>query len=129
MRELKVLVAEDYQSARNGTVEIIHCTRKVSGVLEASDGRVALELLLQHDPAIAFIDTNMPFLAGYEVIKEYRRQKPEGQTIFVMMSCFPEQYEAVASSLNVYFMKKPYDINDLRERITRIAERISRQGE
>jgi YesN/AraC family two-component response regulator len=129
MRELKVLVAEDYASARNGTVEIIQCTRKVSGVLEASDGRVALEILLQQDPAIAFIDTNMPFLAGYEVIKEYRRQKPEGQTVFVMMSCFPEHYEAVASSLNVYFMKKPYDINELRDRITRIAERIARQGE
>jgi YesN/AraC family two-component response regulator len=127
MREITVLVAEDYQSARNGTIEIITRTKIASRVFEASDGEKALEVLLQHDPAITLIDTNMPFLAGYEVIKEYRRQKPEGQTVFVMMSCFPEHYEAVASSLNVYFMKKPYDINELRERITRIAERITRQ--
>jgi YesN/AraC family two-component response regulator len=126
MGRLKVLVAEECQSVRTAAIEVLLGTKLVSSVLEANNGNKALELLLQHDPEITLIDTNLHLLTGCQVIKSYRYQKPEGKTVFVMTSGFPECYENVANSLGVYFLKKPYDISEIREKMTRIAERISR---
>jgi DNA-binding response OmpR family regulator len=123
---ITVLVAEDYQSTRMVTVEIVRRISCVSVVIEAGDGNEALEALLEHNPAITLLDTQMPFLAGYEVVREYRIRNPKGKTTFVMMSCFPEHYENVAKGLGAYFIKKPYDINVLRDRIISLAERIAR---
>lgn len=70
MKEMKILVADDEQSARE---LIIHYLNQISYnaiTFEAADGKTALELLAKEKPDILFLDVKMPELNGIEVLKQ-----------------------------------------------------------
>jgi len=128
MPVLRVLVAEDYESSRESTIEVIRGALSAASVIEAATGAAALEALLQSVPEIAVLDFNMPLINGADVIIHYRKQRPEARTCFLLYSCVHTNSEH-ADRIGVPFLSKPFDINDLRAYMRRFVEQILQHAE
>jgi len=111
MKEMKILIADDEQSARELIVYYLSQTSYSPIVFHASDGRTALELLAKEKPDILFLDVKMPELDGIEVLKQ-RDASPLPAIIFT--TAFDEfalpafDYEATDYLLKP-FGKKRFD--------------------
>jgi len=70
MKEMKILVADDEQSARELILYYLGQTSKPPIIFQAADGRTALELLTKEKPDLLFLDVKMPELNGIEVLKQ-----------------------------------------------------------
>jgi putative two-component system response regulator len=70
-----VLIADDSKVFRA-------CERELMldygfGVFEAENGRQALELAIQHQPDLLFLDALMPALSGFEVLTKLHERLPD----------------------------------------------------
>jgi DNA-binding LytR/AlgR family response regulator len=81
MKEMKILIADDEQSARELILYYLSQTSYSPIVFHAADGRTALELLAKEKPDILFLDVKMPELDGIEVLKQ-RNASPLPAIIF-----------------------------------------------
>jgi two-component system LytT family response regulator len=70
MKEMKILIADDEQSARELIVYYLSQTSYNPIIFHTTDGRTALELLAKEKPDILFLDVKMPELNGIEVLKQ-----------------------------------------------------------
>jgi two-component system response regulator AtoC len=52
-------------------------------VMQATDGKQALEMIGQQTPQMAFLDIEMPGMKGMEVLKELRRQEKEFPVVMI----------------------------------------------
>jgi two-component system NarL family response regulator len=78
---IRVLIADDHVTVREGLVAIINRQPDMRVVGEASDGREAAELWRQHQPDVALLDLRMPVLDGVGAIDEIRRQNALARVI------------------------------------------------
>jgi DNA-binding NtrC family response regulator len=111
MSKANILVVEDQDSIRHFVVKALedegHAVRGVGSVREA---RAALE---REMPDLAFLDLKLPDGSGMELLREMKRIQPE--MVVVLMTAFGELETAVeAMSAGAYwFMKKPFEQEEL----------------
>jgi DNA-binding NtrC family response regulator len=111
MSKANILVVEDQDSIRHFVVKALedegHAVRGVGSVREA---RAALE---REMPDLAFLDLKLPDGSGMELLREMKRVQPE--MVVVLMTAFGELETAVeAMSAGAYwFMKKPFEQEEL----------------
>lgn len=67
-----VLLAEDNDFIRN--MYQLKLSKADLEVIEASDGKMALEQINQHKPDIVLLDLMMPNVGGIEVLKSLKKQ-------------------------------------------------------
>jgi DNA-binding NarL/FixJ family response regulator len=80
-----VLLADDHTLVRAGLRALLEGLPEVSTVLEASDGRAALETIAAHHPAVVLMDIAMPGLNGLEATALISRDHPGTRTIVLSM--------------------------------------------
>jgi len=85
---IQVFVAEDHPLYRQGLVDFIRGQGELDLVGEASDGREALERILELKPDIALIDLDLPELDGMGILKQLRAEEAESRV--VMLSAFTD---------------------------------------
>ena len=62
---MRILIAEDEQRTRQGLVRVLQSLRdEYEIVAQASNGKAALEMILEQKPDVVFIDIKMPFMDG-----------------------------------------------------------------
>jgi DNA-binding response OmpR family regulator len=88
---MKVLVAEDEKDIRRLVVFTLQ--RAGYEIVEASDGREALQLAIEHLPQLILLDVMMPFMSGYEVCKKLRTVPELKDTPIVLLSAKAQNYE------------------------------------
>ncbi|MGB0498685.1 MAG: response regulator [Rubricella sp.] len=77
-----ILAVDDTRALRNMLVD---CLRGAGhDVIEAADGREALERLREHRPDIVITDLNMPVMDGLDFIEEARKG-PEGRSLPMLL--------------------------------------------
>jgi DNA-binding response OmpR family regulator len=102
----KVLVADDNASLRalmRATLDTGHLH-----VLEAADGRQALELALSQRPELVFLDWTMPELSGVEVCRRLRADPATQGVQIVMLTARSQEFDrraASAAGVDHYFTK------------------------
>jgi DNA-binding response OmpR family regulator len=73
----------------------------------AEDGQRGLELLDRTNPVLVILDTHMPRLSGFDVLRELRRR---GQRVPILMVSSEDQASLMAQALNdgaSSFLRKP----------------------
>jgi DNA-binding NarL/FixJ family response regulator len=80
-----VLLADDHTLVRAGLRALLEGLPEVSAVLEASDGREALETIAAQRPAVVLMDIAMPGLNGLEAAAIVSRDHPATRTIVLSM--------------------------------------------
>ncbi|MFM7083946.1 MAG: response regulator [Hyphomicrobium sp.] len=118
----RVLIVEDEDVVRSFAVRAL--TRQGYEVLEASDGREALDILAQQqdDIDIVVTDVVMPEMDGPTMFRELSRSNPSIKVIFI--SGYPnEAFRETLGSENVAFLPKPFSLPEL---AAMVKEQLSR---
>lgn len=80
----EVLIADDHALIRNGLCQILE-NKSDFKILEADNGKDALEIIRKQDPDTAVLDIDMPNMSGFEVAKKVRNESIKIDIIFLTM--------------------------------------------
>ena len=109
-----VLVAEDSRDTRIMLKRAFEL--KGYRVLEAEDGKQALEIAKKQRPSLIVIDLNMPVLDGLETVKKFRKQEANGDHVPIVAITAYDVYgmeqAALETGCNTY-LSKPLDLEEL----------------
>jgi two-component system alkaline phosphatase synthesis response regulator PhoP len=117
----KVLLVEDEENLR----EIIRLNLEMEGVqvIEAADGSGGLRTVMQQELDLVILDVMLPFVNGLDVCAQIKQVKP--QLPVLMISARGESRDRVAglrAGADDY-LAKPFDLEELVIRVTRLLER------
>lgn len=127
-REISILYVEDEELIRN---EIFNILSMLCEKVEcAVDGRDGLEKFRNGVFDLVITDINMPYMNGFEMLKEIKALKPETPAIIVS-AYSQEEYFLQASKIDVIndYLFKPVKITDLMERINKHTAKIEEKRE
>ncbi|MCF6150403.1 MAG: response regulator [Candidatus Kuenenia sp.] len=105
---MKVVIADDSMTIRSITRDYFEKMGvPKQNIYEASNGKTALELVINEKPDILLLDMVMPEMAGMEVLEELNRRSVP--TVVGVVSSFGTKYYVEkAKSLGVqFFIDKP----------------------
>lgn len=105
-KDITIVVADDHPMLLKGLYEEL-TINQYNVVGQANNGLQALELILKEKPKLAFLDIDMPFLTGLEVIKTAKEKQID--TKFIILSFHKEaDYVAQAKQLQIkgYLLKE-----------------------
>lgn len=116
-KDLKVLVVEDIEDARL----FMRLELEALGfiVLEAGDGRKAVEIALREIPDVVLMDLTLPLMDGFSAAKLIRKSSKLQDVQIIAITGHQEtdfRSVAKASGFDAY-VTKPIDINWLKELI------------
>jgi two-component system response regulator NreC len=77
MKKLRVLLAENHETVREGLKMIIDREPDMEIVGEAADGREAIERALDLEPNVIVMDISMPGLNGLKATRNLKAARPE----------------------------------------------------
>jgi DNA-binding NarL/FixJ family response regulator len=92
---IRVLLADDHEIVRDGLKRILGAAGDLQVAGEAANGDQALALVKGNDYDVALLDMSMPGLAGIDLIKRLRIEKPKLR-ILVLSMHGEQQYAARA---------------------------------
>lgn len=101
-----ILIADDNEDLRNMMRQLLesHGYR----VLEAADGRQAVETALRERPALIIMDLGMPDMDGLSAVAEIRQHVPAPETEVLIISAYDRleyRTEAVAAGCSGFITK------------------------
>ncbi len=110
---VKALVADDNEMNRDLLQQILEDAG--IQVLVASNGKEAVDLALQHDPDIIFLDMRMPILDGIGALMTLKNKSPNhsSKMIAITASVFEHQRARIESAGFDDFISKPFQIDTL----------------
>jgi two-component system response regulator LytT len=126
MADLRALVVDDEQLAREELCFQLEQAGGVAIVGQASDGVKALQLAGEIKPDVVFLDIQMPGLTGFEVARRLLLVDTPPHVVFV--TAF-DQYAVDAFSVNaVDYVLKPVDAGRLEQTLDRVRQRATPQA-
>ncbi|OGX17327.1 MAG: hypothetical protein A3K83_01290 [Omnitrophica WOR_2 bacterium RBG_13_44_8b] len=122
----KILIVDDDPEFRSELKDYLEDYQ----VMEASDGRGALELLSRaNEIGVVILDVSMPGVSGTEILKEIKKTDPGlGIIILTGHSSKDVAIEALKGHADDY-IEKPPDIPRIKESIERLLEKKDGTGE
>jgi two-component system phosphate regulon response regulator PhoB len=119
-----VLVVDDEPVLRAIMREILN--EEGYTVIEATDGRVMLEILARERPDLVLMDVMMPGVDGREAYRQLR-SRPEHRDVPVVMMSAAVQPDGLDPSI-AGFMAKPFDLNQLVDLVVHLIGRPHTTG-
>jgi two-component system LytT family response regulator/two-component system response regulator LytT len=125
---MSAIIADDEQLAREELKFLLDQIGDVEVVAVAANGIEALDAIERLDPALAFLDVQMPGLDGLSVVRRLREQNIEPP--HVIFSTAYDQFAVEAFRLEAMdYLLKPVERERLEETISRarrlVADRIT----
>ncbi len=77
MNEIRIVIAEDHETVREGIKMLIEAQEDMQIVGEAGDGREAIKLAQELTPDVLLMDVSMPELNGLVATAKLKRVMPE----------------------------------------------------
>jgi DNA-binding response OmpR family regulator len=112
-----VLVADDEEDIL--VLVSFRLDRAGCDVVTATNGREALDLILERRPDIAVLDVRMPKLTGIEVVRQVRATSTVSDTPVILLSAGVQE-ESISQGLEAganEYMKKPFSPDELAARV------------
>jgi DNA-binding NarL/FixJ family response regulator len=81
MTPKRVLVADDLESVQSAVSDLLRGSYDVVGMI--SDGKVALDGILELEPDLAVLDISMPGMTGIEVARELKNRANKTKIVFL----------------------------------------------
>jgi len=122
---VRILLADDHAVVRRGLRALLEARQDFEVCAEASNGREAVELALQHKPDVAVLDISLTLVNGIEVTRQIRKEMPETEVmIFTLHDNEAEIRDVLHAGARGYVLKSEAD-----EQIVRAVESLSRHHE
>ncbi len=106
----RILLAEDHPDSRDALRALLEAFG--FDVLEAVNGRQAVEVALKERPSLILMDVMMPEMDGYEAIRALRQAARTRTTPIIAVTATDGEDEALQAGANDY-VRKPVDIRKL----------------
>ncbi|MBF0517369.1 MAG: response regulator [Nitrospirae bacterium] len=118
----KVLLVEDDEMTRTQLAKFIQKDR--FDVIQADNGRTAIELFRAEKPDIVLTDMKMPGMDGMELVNTIKRLSPD--TDVILFTAFGQTDTAVMALREgvLDYLKKPIDLDALSSSLGRARERV-----
>lgn len=117
-----VLVVDDVSDGRF----LLRCSLELAGfkVLEAADGKQALELVNRERLDVVVLDICMPGMSGYDVCREIKASPATAKLPVIMMSALPDRHSVAQGFAvgGVDYLAKPFRGDELCARVAVHAE-------
>ncbi len=118
---MKILIADDSRVMR----QIVTRTLRQAGfgdhdLVEAADGREALDKATAEHPELVISDWNMPEMTGVEVLRALRSAGNQVPFGFVTSECTPEMQSAAQAAGALFFIIKPFTADGFRDALAPI---------
>lgn len=130
MKKRKILIIEDNFDIREGTAEILELTGAYE-VLTAPDGRVGIDMAINHLPELILCDIMMPELDGYGVLYMLGKNESTMNIPFIFLTAKTERADvrkAMEMGADDY-LTKPFDDIELLNAIeSRLKKRDQQQS-
>ena len=126
---LTAVIVDDEQLAREELKYLLHSTENVEVVAEGSNGIEAVDLVIEHQPDVVFLDVQMPGLDGFAVL-EHLLERPEMHRLpQIVFATAYDQYAVRAFDVNaVDYLLKPFDRNRIVQALERTRARLIENG-
>jgi CheY-like chemotaxis protein len=117
----KVLVADDSRVFRAFAGDVLHDLGVA--VLEAANGRDAVEVALAERPELLLLDALMPLLSGFDVVATLQARSPDYQPkVFIVTAVYKSrrwEMEARHRYRASEYLEKPLEPHDIVEAVQR----------
>ncbi len=122
---IHAVLVDDEQLARDELSYLLREYADFELVASGSNGLEAVELILQHEPDVVFLDVQMPGLDGISVIRKVRDENPAAMPYFVLVTAF-DNYAVEAFRLEATdYLLKPLEKDRLAETVERIRRHMA----
>ncbi len=123
---MKVLLTDDSTTMRKIQKRVLQ-TMGITEIVEASDGKMALEKLTEHNYNFDFMlcDINMPEMSGIETLRNIR-SVPEGAKLPIIMCTSVAEKDQVMEAIKAgasNYVIKPFKPEDLQSKIETTLQR------
>jgi DNA-binding NarL/FixJ family response regulator len=119
---VRILLADDHAVVRRGLRALLEAQQDFEICAEASNGRDAVELALQHKPDVAVLDISLPIVNGIEATRQIRKDAPGTEVmIFTLHGNESEIRDVLHAGARGYVLKSEAD-----EQIVRAVESLAR---
>ncbi len=112
-----ILIADDDLASR----ELLRDALEASGfrLLEASDGREALNKIRTESPDLVLLDIEMPLLDGFAVLRAARDLDPPSSAGFIALTAFAMESDRQRIEKAGFdgYVAKPISISDVRKQV------------
>lgn len=116
-----ILVADDNALSRELIRELLEGSGHV--VLEAVNGRIALDLIRRCGPDLVFLDLQMPLQDGFSVIQVLRKESRFQKLRVVAVTAsamLGDRERAIAAGFDSY-IAKPIDLTEVEAQVAELA--------
>jgi two-component system cell cycle response regulator DivK len=118
----KILVADDSRISRELLRDVLESEGRE--ILEARNGREALDMVARDRPDLVLLDLEMPLVDGFTVLRELRRDPLSGGIPVVAVTAKvmqPEREKIMAAGFDAY-ISKPVCAAGLRKQVEELLQ-------
>jgi PAS domain S-box-containing protein len=126
-KKIRIALVDDHIVVRQGLAVLLRGEPDFAIVGEASEGRAAVDLVLETKPDVVLMDISMPGMDGVEATRMIHKELPEVGIIGLSMSREGNQEAAMREAGAVNFLTKSGPAEALIEAI-RACGRVSERG-
>jgi len=119
--EIQIVMADDHPIVRQGLRQTIEADAALKIVAEAGDGKTALSLIVQHQPAVAVLDIDMPEQDGFSVARAVRQQNLGVEIVFLTIHREEELFQAALDLGAKGYVLKDSAVTDIVAAIKSVA--------
>lgn len=117
---IKAIIVEDEASGRNTLLKMLEdFSSRIYVAGTAESAQAGIKLILEHKPDLVFLDIEMPYLNGFEMLE----QIPERQFDVIFTTAY-DQYAIKAFRFSATdYLLKPYEMDELDDAIKKIEQK------
>ncbi|MCZ7587082.1 MAG: response regulator [Deltaproteobacteria bacterium] len=127
--DLRIITVDDYNTMRR-IIKNLLGQLGYKSVLEAEDGRAALDVLKHEKVDLIISDWSMPKMTGLDLLKAVRSDPDLKNTPFIMITAEGDRERIVAAvQAGVSnFIVKPFTAETLGDKISKVFEKLQATG-
>lgn len=121
-KNMKILVVDDFHTMRRIVINLLK-QLGFSNVVEASDGKEALDKVKEDRIDLVISDWNMPNMTGIDFLKELRADEKYKSLPFIMVTAEGKKENVIAAvhaGVSNYVVK-PFNAATLKEKLIKVV--------
>lgn len=118
--KVKVLICDDSLLVRKKLRDIL--TEMDCEVVEASDGKMVVDVYKYNKPDLVFMDIVMPEADGLSALSRLREQDPEAKVVMLSSAGTSSKLIEALKGGAMDFIQKPYSVEQIAKAIAKISK-------